>query len=275
MSAASVTPSTPSTPSTPFHTAGAWRPTGTPPPPPVASPPRTWCELPDGLLRDLDAGDAELEASPSSSSPGDTATDADADRPPRPVLWSWICLILFVVKVAQCIRKGYGLAAPLRASFVGLPYALHILEASTRLSALLPRALRGVDSCAAQRIYVVLVYLATLATGINPFPGVLERRASKHAGDITILLGVALFQRPRSPALGAALSCCEVVAASLLRWHALACCGQATSAGQALVEVGQCAAVLTATHVAMWWYAPSTLPTETRAGRATKKLKAA
>jgi hypothetical protein len=93
----------------------------------------------------------------------------------------------------------------------------------------------------------------------------------RYPGDIGILLAGAWFEQLRSPALGAALSLlAELPASQLYRWHALACCGQATSAGQALVQVGPRAALLTALHVAVWWWAPSTLPQEPRAGRATK-----
>jgi hypothetical protein len=227
-------------------------------------------------LREPGAGDAEQEASPSSSSPGDTASDAAADRPPRanshPLPWVVTCLIILVVKAAQCVVEGEGSATLF--VLLLLPYALHItLVSSTRLSALLPRALRGVDACAAQRIYTAAVYLAALAcalaTGINPVPGAAEQ--FKSGGDIGLLLATAVFARPRSPALGVALSLlAELPAASLLRWHALACCGQLTCAGQALVEVGLRSACCIAVHAAMWFWDRSTLPPEARAGRAAK-----
>jgi hypothetical protein len=183
-----------------------------------------------------------------------------------PLLWSFVRLIIFGVKVAQFINEGHG-AAALAGALYGLPYVLHILAASIRLSVRLPRALRGVDACAAVRIYKLAVLLAMLASGINPVP-----RAPEHLNyGMLVPVLCAWFERPRSPALGVALSLLEIPVVSLIRWHALACCGQATSAGQALAEVSLRAAVLTTVHVAVWWWAPTTLPTTgTRAGRATR-----
>jgi hypothetical protein len=163
-----------------------------------ATPARLVRALPDGLLHELDAGDAAQvrpchrvhprreargprvayslsltlshslslfhtishlqEASPSTSSPVATATDAA--RRPSPHLrihqqmwvlvhhiqhqrmwcWSVVCTSSGSVKAAQLIVEGYG-AAALFASLMTLPHALNILAASTRLSAFMPRAL--------------------------------------------------------------------------------------------------------------------------------------
>jgi hypothetical protein len=226
----------------------------------------------DGLLRELDAGDAELEASPgSSSSPVATATDAGIRTSnPIPLLWCWACVIVSCTKAAQHFVHQGGTAALAMALF-GLPYALHILAASTRLSVLLPRALRGVDPVPAHRIFIAAVCFLTVATGVNPLPNAPECHL-KYAGDLGILLAVAWFERPRSPAVGVALSLgADLPSINLLKRYVLACCGQATSAGQALFDVGLHAALVIAVHVAVWWWAPSPLPPGTRA----TKLKVA
>jgi hypothetical protein len=148
------------------------------------------------------------------------------------------------------LKQHHGLAAA-HMALISLPYALHILAANTQLPAILPRALRGVDACAAQRIFMAAVLLATvalaLATGMNPVPRDWAVEHFKLGSDIGLLIAIAWFEKPPSPALGAALSLlADVPSFSLLRWHALAVCGQATSAGQALVDVGLRAALLIA-----------------------------
>ncbi|KAG1680190.1 hypothetical protein FOA52_000303 [Chlamydomonas sp. UWO 241] len=212
----------------------------------------------NGSLRELDAAEAELEASPSSSSssPGDAAADADRPRPPRanrpPLLWCWACVIICAVRAAQSLMALSGVAAAL-STLAALPYALHILAASGRLPARLPCAPRGVDSCAAWRIYVAAVVVAHVAAGIDPGPRAHEQFKFKYAGDIAMLLAVAWLETPRSPAVGAALSLLvEVPSACLFRWHALVSCGEVLSTGQALAQIGMRVALLIAVHAAVW-----------------------
>ncbi|KAG1654720.1 hypothetical protein FOA52_006063 [Chlamydomonas sp. UWO 241] len=211
----------------------------------------------NGSLHELDAAEAELEASPSSSSsPSDAETDADRPRPPcvnrPPLLWCWACVIICAVRAAQSLMELSGAAATL-SMLAALPHTLHILAASTRLPSLLPRVLRGVDSCAAERIYVSAVVVAHVATGIDPGPRAPEQFKFKYAGDIAMLLAVAWLETLRSPAVVAALSLLvEVPSACLFRWHALASCGHVLSAGQALTQIGMRVALLTAVHAAVW-----------------------
>jgi hypothetical protein len=113
-------------------------------------------------------------------------------------------VIICGIKAAQFIMEGEQLSSVVSMASIGLPYALHILAASTRLAALLPRALRGVDAVPAHRLYMALACLATVATGINPLPNATEHL--KYAGDLGLLLAVAWFERPRAPATGVALS---------------------------------------------------------------------
>ncbi|KAG1655342.1 hypothetical protein FOA52_008857 [Chlamydomonas sp. UWO 241] len=225
-----------------------------------------------GLLRDLDAGDAKLEASPSSSSPVTTAADADAaaDCPPYnrpPPLWCRAGFTIATVKVAGFLNEGEGVAALIMAVF-GMPYGLCILADNTRVFSRLPRVLRGLDACAAGRIYRALLCIAVLASGINPIP-----RAPDHlklGGVTSMLLAWSWFERPRSSAMGAAFALLvELPISSLFFWHALACCGQPTSASQALAELCLRTPLIIALHVAVWWAIP-TPPAGTPASRATK-----
>ncbi|KAG1679835.1 hypothetical protein FOA52_012748 [Chlamydomonas sp. UWO 241] len=162
-----------------------------------------------GLLRELDAGDEKLAASPSSSSsPATTAAGAAAavDCPPcnrPPPLWCRAVFIIAAVKVAGFLIEGEGVAA-LTTALLGAPYGLHILADNTRVFSRLPRVLRGLDACAAGRIDRVMLYFATVASGANPIPR--ARDHLKHGGDIAMLLGFSWFERPRSSALGTALA---------------------------------------------------------------------
>jgi hypothetical protein len=208
----------------------------------------------DGLLRELSDGDAEPEASPSCSSPVATATGVATPRPPRanrpPLLWVWTMIIVSAVKAGQFIANGSG-AAALALCFYGLPYALHILAASTRLFECLPLALRSVDSCAASRVYTTILSHLTMSATASSFAA--WAVYCNFGGDIPLLLAWAWLEPPRSPALGAAISLLlELPTVSMFRWHALASCGETVSAGQALCEVGLRVAVLTAFHVAVW-----------------------
>ncbi|KAG1654904.1 hypothetical protein FOA52_003146 [Chlamydomonas sp. UWO 241] len=227
----------------------------------------------DVLLCELDAGEAVLEASPSSSrSPATTAADAAAaaDCPPYnrlPPLWCRAAFVIFAVKVAGFLIEGEGVAA-LGTALVGVPYGLNILADNTRVFSRRPRVLRSLDVCAIGRIYRVLLYIAAAASGINLIPRAPHHL--KHGGDIALLLAWSWFERPRSSALGAVFALLvEVPSICLTCWHALACCGQATSAGQALAQVCLRMTLLIAVHVAVWW-ATSTPPAGTRASRATK-----
>ncbi|KAG1658748.1 hypothetical protein FOA52_000861 [Chlamydomonas sp. UWO 241] len=222
----------------------------------------------DGLLHKLDVGDTEPESSPSSSSSVDTLPDAATPRLNHPVFLfgCWMFVIVCATKAAQFGMDGSSDAA--LAMFLHcLPYALAAMPANNRLSALLPRALRTVDACAARRVFTMALTLATM-----PVIGDLGRWTAycKYGGDIPMLLFFAWCEPPRSPAMGAAISLLvEVPMMSLFRWYTIAGSGNPTSASQALVEVGMCAFLLVAFHVTVWW-TPSTPRAGTRAGGATK-----
>ncbi|KAG1671145.1 hypothetical protein FOA52_005399 [Chlamydomonas sp. UWO 241] len=224
----------------------------------------------DGCLLELDAGDTEVKASPSSSSPVVTTADAAADCPPYnrpPPLWCRVVFIVCAVKLAGFLLEGERVAA-LSMALLCVPYGLEILAGKTRVFSRLPRVLRGLDACAAGRIYRVLVHLGAVVSGINPIPRAPDHL--KHGGDIATLLAWSWFERPRSPALGAAFALLVKLPSSyLFYWHELSCCGQATSAGQALAGICLRGALLIAVHVAVWW-ATSNPPAGSRAGRASK-----
>ncbi|KAG1661996.1 hypothetical protein FOA52_012167 [Chlamydomonas sp. UWO 241] len=219
------------------------------------------------LLRDLDAcgGDGDSPSSSSSCAVTAAATGAAAVCPP--LLWCRTLTIVCAVKAAQFVIIGSA-AGALAMALHGLPYALALpaaANASARLFACLPCALRTVDRCAAWRVYTILIILATAgATGDCAIWAV----SLKYGGDVLLLLGWAAFERPRSPALGAAISLLvELPSMCAFRWYSLTLCGLSEGLGQALCGLGMRAAVLAAVHAAMWWAG-------TRGGRATK-LKAA
>ncbi|KAG1678185.1 hypothetical protein FOA52_016122 [Chlamydomonas sp. UWO 241] len=205
----------------------------------------------DGLLRKLDAGGAEEMASPRSSSPVTPATDVATPRLPRAnrplLLWVWTCLIIASVMTVQFVVEGSGVAA-LAMAFHGMPYVLTALPPTSRLLQYLPRALRGVDSCVARRVYGTIVAVLTMASRAS-----FSSRAvyCNYGGDIPLLLAWAWFERPRSPVLGGAISLLvELPTFCLLRWYE---CGQPASVRQMLCEVGLREAVLTALHVTIWY----------------------
>ncbi|KAG1678182.1 hypothetical protein FOA52_016119 [Chlamydomonas sp. UWO 241] len=223
----------------------------------------------DGLLRTLDAAGAELEAAPSSSSPAaaDAVAAAGDTCPPYnrpPSLWCRVYFIICAVKVAGFVMEGEADAA-INMTGLSVPYGLYILADNTRVFARLPRALRGLDACAVGRVYRVLLFIVTRLGGVNPIPRAPDHL--KHAGDIGMLLAWSWFERPRSSALGAALALfAELPAMRWFLWHALACCGQATSAVEALTEISLRAAFLIAIHVVVW-RASSTPAAGTRAAK--------
>ncbi|KAG1668381.1 hypothetical protein FOA52_004890 [Chlamydomonas sp. UWO 241] len=157
--------------------------------------------------------------------------DADADCPPYnrpPPLWCRAVFIICTVKLAGFLMEGEGVAA-LNMALLVLPYGLSILADNTRVFSRLPRVLRGLDACAASRIYRVLLHIAAVASGINPIPRAQDHL--KHGGDIATLLAWSWFEQPRSSAMGAAFALLvELPSSSLFYWHALACCGQGTDA---------------------------------------------
>ncbi|KAG1671155.1 hypothetical protein FOA52_005409 [Chlamydomonas sp. UWO 241] len=160
----------------------------------------------DGSLRELDAGETVLEASPSSSSPVGTTADAAADCPPYnrpPPLWCRVVFIVCAIKLAGFLMEGERVAA-LSMALLCVPYGLEILADNTRVFSSLPHVLRGLDACAAGRIYRVLLCIAAVASGINPIPKAPHHL--KYGGDIGLLLAWSWFERPRSPTLGAAFA---------------------------------------------------------------------
>ncbi|KAG1669079.1 hypothetical protein FOA52_003997 [Chlamydomonas sp. UWO 241] len=92
--------------------------------------------------------------------------DAAADCPPYnrpPPLWCRAGFIIATVKVAGFLIEGEGVAALIMA-VIGMPYGLEILADNTRVFSRLPRVLRGLDACAAGRIYRALLYIAITPT---------------------------------------------------------------------------------------------------------------
>ncbi|KAG1675422.1 hypothetical protein FOA52_012341 [Chlamydomonas sp. UWO 241] len=208
----------------------------------------------NSLLRELDDGDAEQDASQTCSSPATTATGASTSRPPRasrpPLFWVLMCIIINTVKAVQFAIEGSGAAAAAMALH-GLPYVLTAMPPRARVFECLPRALRSVDRNAARRVYGMILALITMSAtaSFSTWAGYCSL-----GGDITVLPALAWFERPRSPVLGAAISLLfELPALCLFRWRALASCGQPVGVGQALCEVGLRVAVLAVIHATVWF----------------------
>ncbi|KAG1676638.1 hypothetical protein FOA52_008767 [Chlamydomonas sp. UWO 241] len=184
-----------------------------------------------GLMLDLDAVDAKGGSPQRSSSSSHvataTATGAVAGRPP--LLWCWVSTIVSATKAVHFAIDG-SRAGAMAMCLHGLPYALALPAAAAArawLVACLPRALRTVDGRAALRVYTTTVVLSTMgATGDCAIWAV----SFKYGGDFLILLVWAAVERPRSPALGAAISLlAELPTMCAYRWYSLATCGQSMS----------------------------------------------
>ncbi|KAG1655344.1 hypothetical protein FOA52_008859 [Chlamydomonas sp. UWO 241] len=98
--------------------------------------------------------------------------DAAADCPPYnrpPPLWCRVVFMISAVKVAGFLIEGEGVAA-LTTALLSLAYGLNILADNTRVFSRLPRVLRGLDACAAGRIFRVMFFIAAFVSGINLVP---------------------------------------------------------------------------------------------------------